>query len=557
VTASLRIALWQINTTPGGFPDNARAIARAAAAAAGAGADLCVLPELALVGYSPRDLLFRRRFVEVAAEHLAALAAEFTDIPILVGSVARRSGPGRPLSNVAALLRDGQVEDLREKVLLPDYDIFDEARYFEPGVGGEPLDINGTAVGVTICEDLWVESQGEDVPRYDLDPAGALKAAGAEVIVNLSASPYHLGKPALREALVARTAQRLGIPVALCNLWGGNDEILFDGSSCAASPSGVLTHRGARFADDLVLVDVGAASEGAAHAPVEEEEELRQALVSGISDYARKCGFREAVLGLSGGVDSALSACLCVDALGAENVQGVALPSPFSSEGSVEDARALAEMLGIRFHVVSIGGAYDELVARSREVVGEGPFGLMEENLQARIRGALLMAVSNQSGALLVTTGNKSELAVGYCTLYGDMCGGLAAISDVYKGDVYRLAKRYAAAGRLPEESVTKPPSAELRPDQRDEDSLPAYELLDRILRLHIDERLGPRSIAERIDDADLETVESVLRLVARAEYKRWQAAPGLRVSSKAFGMGRRVPIAVADLGFLDQDGSN
>ncbi|MEE2713039.1 MAG: NAD+ synthase [Planctomycetota bacterium] len=547
------IALCQINTTPGDIPGNVLRIREAVTAAAALGAQICVLPELSLVGYSPRDLLFREGFIAAADEALTALAADLPDVAVLVGTVRRRTGPGRPFANTAALLEGGAVHRLHDKCLLPDYDVFDEARYFEGGEPGQPTSIRGVRVGVTICEDLWVEAQGAEVPRYAKDPAKLLVDAGAEVIVNLSASPYHVGKPAEREALIARAASRLGVPVLLTNLWGGNDEIVFDGSSCAADPSGTITHRAARFSDDIVLVQVPGSERAAAPAHIEPTEEMRRALVCGIRDYAHKCGFNSAVLGLSGGVDSAVSACLVVEALGEDNVTGLALPSPFSSAGSVEDARALADMLGIPLHLVPIEHAYKELVSRAKGVVGEGPFGVMEENLQARIRGALLMAVSNRMGHLLVTTGNKSELAVGYCTLYGDMCGGLAAISDVFKTDVYRLAKLYQAEGKLPESSITKPPSAELRPDQKDEDSLPPYGLLDRILELHVDDGAGPRTIAERVPEVDEETVRRMLALVARAEYKRQQAAPGIRVSPKAFGIGRRVPIVAATLAYLDE----
>ncbi len=550
----LRIALCQINTVPGDIPGNVRRISEAVSAAAELGAELCVLPELSVVGYSPRDLLFRSRFVAAADAALAALAADLPDVAVLVGTVRGRNGAGRPFANTAALLEGGEVRRLHDKVLLPDYDVFDEARYFEGGAPGEPMPIRGVRVGVTICEDLWVEPQGDEVPRYAKDPARSLVDAGAEVIVNLSASPYHVGKPLEREGLIARTASRLGVPVLLSNLWGGNDEIVFDGASCAADASGTITHRAARFSDDILIVEIPPNGQEAMQPEADATDEMRSALVCGIRDYARKCGFTSAVLGLSGGVDSAVSACLAVEAVGAKNVTGLALPSPFSSAGSIDDARSLAEMLGISFQVVAIESAYNELVARAHDVVGEGPFGVMEENIQARIRGALLMAVSNRTGDLLVTTGNKSELAVGYCTLYGDMCGGLAIISDVYKTDVYRLARLYHSLGRLPEASITKAPSAELRPDQKVEDSLPPYDLLDRILKLHLDEGAGARQIARRLPEADDATLRRVLRLVARAEYKRQQAAPGIRVSPKAFGVGRRVPIVVAPLDFLDDD---
>ena len=548
-----RIALCQIDTLPGDIPGNVDLIVDAATRAAEGSAELCVFPELAVVGYCPRDLLFRERFVEAAEAALEDLARR-CPVPVLVGTVRRNQGAGRPFRNVAVLIADGRVEAVVSKGLLPAYDVFDEARYFEPLTSTSPVTWRGLSLGITICEDIWVERQGQEVPVYGRDPVDELVGAGADVIVNLSASPYHAGRPGARAGLVSRTAARVQRPVLLCNLWGGNDEILFDGASVAANADGTLTHRARTFGDDCLLVDLEAMTSEARVPDATPTDELREALVCGLRDYARKCGFSAAVIGLSGGIDSAVTACLAVEALGKENVRGISLPSEFSSQGSVSDARALADMLGIAFHVAPIAGVYDQLLGGALDVVGEGPFGVMEENLQARARGALLMAVSNRTGALLVTTGNKSELAVGYCTLYGDMCGGLAAISDVYKMDVYALARAFHAEGKLPEASITKPPSAELRPGQKDEDSLPPYDVLDRILRLHVDQNLGARAIVERVPEADVATVERIVHLVARSEYKRRQAAPGLRVSAKAFGVGRRIPIAASALGFLDGD---
>jgi NAD+ synthetase len=547
------VALCQVNTIPGDIPGNGLRIRAAVERATALGADLAVVPEMALVGYSPRDLLFRRRFVEAAEEALHRLAADCRGLAdMLVGTVRRQQGGGRPFANTAALISEGSVVGWADKTLLPGYDVFDEARYFEPALFVEPLPWRGRRLGVTVCEDIWTEFLGPDIPRYTRDPARELMEQGADVLINLSASPYHVGKPALREGLVARTAHRLRIPVLLCNLWGGNEEVLFDGGSIVADAAGRVVARGALFEEDTILVNLEAMGEEQPRNDLSATEEMRRALVCGLRDYAAKCGFSEVVIGLSGGVDSAVTACLAVDALGAGHVRGIAMPSPYSSEGSVRDAEDLARRLGIRFQVAPIAASYETLLGAARGVVGEGPFGVMEENLQARVRGALLMAVSNRTGALLVTTGNKSELAVGYCTLYGDMCGGLAAISDVYKTDVYALGRLDARAGRIPWASIEKPPSAELRPGQRDEDSLPPYEVLDQILVRHVDGQMGVREIMAELPETDRETVERVLALVARSEYKRRQAAPGLRVSSKAFGVGRRIPIVAASLGFLD-----
>ena len=549
---SLRTALCQINTIPGDIPGNRLAMERALKEAQAQSAELVVFPEMALVGYCPRDLLFRERFVEAAEEALLGLADEHRDLDMLVGTVRRNRGPGKPFFNCAAWLSDGRVRAYCDKVHLPDYDVFDEARYFEPGGEVRPLNIRGHLVGVTVCEDIWVEPQDEEAPRYVRDPAKELVSAGADLIINLSASPYHQNKPDFRAGLVSRTARRLNRPTALANLWGGNDEILFDGCSVAADPNGRFIASAPAFGDAVEVVDLCHALEtDVAWKDLSDIEELRQALVMGIQDYAAKTGFQTAVMGLSGGIDSAVCANLVVDALGSKALTGVAMPSPFSSEGSVTDAADLAKSLDISFHIAPIEKTYLEALAMSLGVVGEGPFGVMEENIQARIRGLLLMAISNRTGALLITTGNKSELAVGYCTLYGDMCGGLAAISDVYKQDVYALGRYYESIERLPSSTITKPPSAELRPNQTDQDSLPPYDILDQILKLHVDRNCGARTVLKSVSGTDEATIDRVLRLVAMSEYKRRQAAPGLRVSSKAFGFGRRVPIVANPLGFL------
>jgi NAD+ synthase (glutamine-hydrolysing) len=548
----LRIALAQINTIPGDLPGNAEEIRRAWDRGEAAGADLVVFPELALVGYAPRDLLFRRRFVEDAVRRLQELRSRDGRARALVGTAWPREGPGNRFANAAILIGPEGVEAVFAKELLPPYDVFDEQRYFEPGRGGVAR-VRGVAVGVTICEDLWSGAERRtEVPRYATDPVLERRREGADVIVNLSASPFHHGKAWDREQVVRSAARRAGVPVFLCNLWGGNDEVLFDGGSIAVDAQGLLVARGRRFADDLVIAGLEDPPADSDPPPERDVGALREALIMGIRDYARKCGFRRIVLGLSGGIDSALTACLCRDALGRDAVTGVAMPSHFSSPESLRDSESLARALGIDFSVLPITPIYEVARTQLGLVLADAPFGTMEENLQARIRGLLLMAISNRTGALLVSTGNKSELATGYCTLYGDMCGGLAALSDVYKTDVYALAAHYAQSGEIPESSMSKAPSAELRPDQKDQDTLPPYELLDRILRLHIEEDLGSADILARGVPAPLAEVDRVLTMVYRSEYKRKQAAPGLRVSRKAFGHGRRVPLVASSLAFLD-----
>ena len=547
------MALCQINTVPGDVPGNLGRILHAAREAEALGADLAVFPELCIEGYSPRDLLRRPAFLQAAAEARVELAHQVSGPALLIGTVLPNEGPGRALHNGAVLIEDGKERARFLKTLLPDYDVFDEARYFEPGKPGPVVDIAGCKVGVTICEDIWARVESAEAPRYTQDPVEVLRAAGAEVIVNLSASPYGRDRPAFRERLAQETARRADCAIVLCNLVGGNDEILFDGASTAVNAGGDVIARAPIFERGVVLADLGSECAANRRPQVEEAEELRQALVMGIRDYARKCGFQSVHFGLSGGVDSAVVAALAVDALGASKVRAVAFPSGFSSPESEHDARELSELLGIRFDTIPIESAYHNLVALARQAVGEGPFGVMEENIQARIRGLLLMAISNRTGSLLLSTGNKSEMAVGYCTLYGDMSGGLAVVSDVLKTDVYALARLYRRRGVMPERILTKAPSAELRPDQKDEDTLPPYERLDRILALHVEGRMSHGEILDECPDLDSEEVAGILSLVARNEYKRKQAPPGLRVTTKAFGFGRRIPIVAGNLDFLNQ----
>ncbi|MBX3731189.1 MAG: NAD+ synthase [Verrucomicrobiae bacterium] len=545
----MRLALAQLNTTVGDIAGNEARILEAYRRGVAAGADLVVVPELALTGYPPRDLLLRPAFIRAQQDALARLTRASGSAGLLVGHVGiNPHRPGREFTNAASLLSGGDVVATREKTLLPTYDVFDEDRYFEPATSNLPVAFAGRRLGITICEDLWNDEDFWPERRYRPNPAVALAEAGADLLVNLSASPWHLGKERTRHAMLASLAAKARCPVAYCNLAGGNDELVFDGQSLVCRPDGSLAAQGAAFAEDFLAVDLETA---AAQAPrvLSDEALLRDALVLGTRDYLHKCGFRSAVIGLSGGIDSALVAALAVEALGPAQVRGLALPSQYSSEGSVADARELAANLGIRFDVVPIQPPFAAVREQLQPLFEGRGEDTTEENLQARLRGVTLMAMSNKFGSLLLTTGNKSELAVGYCTLYGDMCGGLAVISDVPKTWVYRLARWMNADARergarppIPEGSLTKPPSAELRPNQTDQDSLPPYEVLDGILEGYVVRSLSVESlIGEGWREPD---VRRVIRLIEGSEYKRRQAAPGLKVTTKAFGVGRRVPIA-------------
>jgi NAD+ synthase/NAD+ synthase (glutamine-hydrolysing) len=543
----VKIALLQINPTVGDLTGNARLIAAAAQAAAGRGADLAVTPELALVGYLPRDLLLSADFVHRSWDELQALARTLASgPPTLVGlPEPNPSDEGRPLFNTAALIRDGRVDRRFRKSLLPTYDVFDEDRYFEPFQGPQILEIAGRRLGISICEDVWNDRDFWKRRRYHHDPIEELAAAGAHAIVNLSASPFTAGKHRLREQMLGSLARRHRVPVVYVNQFGGNDDLVFDGRSCAFDAEGAAIARGLPFAADVVVCDL----EHSSPVPVEPdaliEAEVWHALVLGTRDYARKCGFTRAVLGLSGGVDSALTAAIAVDAIGANNVLGVLMPSPFSSRGSIDDSMELARRLGIQTLTLPIEPAMQAFDETLRGAFAGTPRDVTEENIQARIRGNLLMALSNKRCALLLTTGNKSELAVGYCTLYGDMSGGLAVIADVPKKMVYRVAQWLNQSSNspvIPEAILTKAPSAELRPNQTDQDSLPPYDVLDEILQRHIERHEPADAIVAAGFDAA--TVHRVLRLVRGAEFKRKQAAPGLKVTDRAFGTGWRMPIA-------------
>ena len=539
----MRIALLQIDPTAGALSGNASRIVEGVKAAGEA--DLVVTTELALMGYLPRDLLMNQGFIRRGCQALQQMAKELADCPPLLVGVATEnpSEMGRPLFNSAVLLKGGAVGPAFHKTLLPTYDVFDEDRYFEPAHGPQILELNGWLLGVSICEDVWNDRDFWQRRRYHQDPVELLAASGAQAVLNLSASPFTVGKQLMREKMLSHMAKRHGLPLACVNQVGGNDDLIFDGRSCAFDSQGRMFARLKGFQEDIQVVDIAAGTGTIAGDDFAPEAEIWNALVLGVRDYVRKTRFNKVLLGLSGGVDSALTAAIASDAVGPENVLGVLMPSRYSSAGSIEDSEELAKRLGIRTLTLPIGAivrTYDQTL--SDAFTGYSP-GVTEENIQSRIRGNLLMALSNKFGALLLTTGNKSEMAVGYCTLYGDMNGGLAVIADLPKMMVYRVSRwRNRRSPVIPEAILTKAPSAELRPDQTDQDSLPPYEALDQILELHVELSQSEEEIvAQGFDEA---TVRQVLGMVRNAEFKRKQAAPVLKVTSRAFGTGWRMPIA-------------
>lgn len=545
----MKIALAQINTTVGDFAGNAARIVDFARRAHDGGADMVVFPELALCGYPPRDLVERPDFVARCETELARLAQALPSIPALVGSV-RRSGAkqGKPVSDIAALLRDGRVEVDYAKTLLPFYDVFDESRYFEPGGGPAVFPLSGHRFGLTVCEDIWNDKRFWKKSLYPRDPVEETARAGATALLNIAASPYSAGKIRLREEMLRAIAVKRGIPVIYVNLVGGNDSLVFDGASCVLDPRGQVLARAAVFEEDLVFAEIDAPPGDGRQIEADyppEPEQILSALALGTRDYVRKCGFKSAIAGLSGGIDSSLVASIAARALGAENVYGVSMPGPFSSPGSLSDAEALARNLGIHYRVIPVTPIYESFLAALAPAFEDRPCDAAEENIQARVRGNILMALSNKFGALVLSTGNKSELAAGYCTLYGDMAGGLAVIGDVPKTMVYELARlvNRRGGGPIPEACFLKPPSAELRPNQTDQDTLPPYETLDAILRAYIEENRSPAEIEAALNGKP-DVIRRTLRLVNGAEYKRQQAAPTLKVTGKAFGAGRRFPIA-------------
>ena len=545
----MHIALAQLDGTIGHISGALVAIRAAAVQAAGAGAALLVCPELAAMGgYPPRDLCERRWLIE---EQWAALneLAKVLPLPVIVGCIEPlEPGIGPGMANAVALLDRGEITATYHKRLLPTYDVFDERRYFRVGDGPVVVEVAGLRLGLTICEDIWSEGGGI-IPRYRQDPVQEL-AGRCDAIINCSASPWHLGKEKLRRRVVIRAAKRAKVPVVYVNQVGAHDELLFDGDSGVAFPDGSWSAAGRRWKPGVALVDLAHPEQAMVSGAWEVDDPsaaLHQALITGLRGYCTKTGQSQVVLGLSGGIDSALVAALAADALGADNVTGLLMPGPYSSPGSLSDAAALATALGIRTHTLPISALNAAALSELAPVfTGTAP-GLAEENLQARLRGLLVMAVANKRGAMALTTGNKSEIACGYCTIYGDTNGGLAPIGDLYKTQVWELSRwinRRAGSPRIPEASITKPPSAELRPDQTDQDSLPPYPVLDRILHLFLEEGLSPAEIISRGEDAA--TVALIVRLVETTEWKRRQMAPVLRVSAKAFGVGRRMPIARA-----------
>ena len=537
----MRIGFAQINPTVGDLQGNFEKIVKAYDLLANAGADIVIAPELAVPGYPPQDLLFKSRFVPENLAVLERLQKRLSKSALLVGFVDRNEGRGKPFHNAAALLQADQPMQKTHKSLLPTYDVFDEDRYFQPATQVAPLNFHGRCIGVTICEDIWTERY---LPRplYDVDPLRELITQDAEIILNVSASPFSLRKPAVRREMISGLAGTYQRPIFYCNSVGGNDQLVFDGNSIAVNARGELIMQLPAFEEASVVVD----TESATGTSVPSENitaELYGALRLGLRDYLAKCGFKSAVLGLSGGIDSAVVAAIAADALGPGNVTGVSMPSQFSSRGSVLDALALAKNLGIQCLQIPIADTFTVFKAQFKEVFAGRNEDATEENMQARLRGMTLMALSNKFGHLVLSTGNKSELAVGYCTIYGDMAGGLAVISDVPKTMIYELA-RFINEKReiIPLSTIEKPPSAELRPNQKDQDTLPPYEVLDAILRLYVEENLSAAEIvAQGFDEA---TVRWVQRRVDLNEYKRAQAAPGLKVTSRAFGVGRRMPIA-------------
>lgn len=541
----MKIALGQINTTVGDFTGNSAKIVDYARRARDAGAALILFPELAICGYPPRDLVEKPAFVARNWEMAERIARDTAGIGVVTGLVTpARADTGKSVMNSAALLRDGKVAFVQSKRLLPTYDVFDESRNFAPAEKQQLFSFCSRQVALTICEDAWNDKHFWNRRLYGADPVEDLMSAGGSFLFNISASPFFVGKQQLRRNMLQTIARNYNVPVIMVNQVGGNDSLIFDGSSFAVAPDGRIAAQAYSFEEDIVFFDCESL-EGDLHEATEGvEASAYDALVLGTRDYVHKCGFRRVIVGLSGGIDSALTATIAADALGPENVIGVSMPGPYSSRGSIDDARSLATNLGTRFELIRITETFDSYRKALKPVFAGREEDVTEENLQARIRGNILMALSNKLGALVLSTGNKSELGVGYCTLYGDMVGGLAVISDVPKTMVYRLSQHVNSRRPvIPKNTLEKPPSAELRPDQKDLDTLPPYEVLDTILEDYVEDYKTAEQISHD-RGYDFNLVKNIIRMVERSEYKRQQAAPGLKISEKAFGVGRRFPIA-------------
>jgi NAD+ synthase (glutamine-hydrolysing) len=540
----MKIALAQINPTVGDLKANSVTISEYIQQGANQGADLVIFPELSLTGYPPKDLLLKPQFIDDNLAALHDIARCCTECAALVGYACRHEGAtGRQLHNTVGLLTEGKVSATYYKQLLPTYDVFDESRYFQPARSQQVVDFKGIRIGLTICEDIWQKSGRNGRPLYEVKPLADLTAAKVDLVVNVSASPFVLGKHAFRCELFGEQCKRYQLPMIYVNQVGGNDELIFDGCSCAFDNKGNLIGQAKDFIEDLLVIDLDQPHQTRREPVRQDVVSIEAALVLGLADYVRKCRFQSVVLGLSGGIDSAVTAALAVNALGSDAVWGVAMPSRYSSEHSLTDARQLAKNLGMHYLEIPIEPAHKALESIMAAAFAGGESDITEENMQARVRGNILMALSNKFGHLVLSTGNKSELSVGYCTLYGDMVGGLAVISDVPKTMVYELA-RYINRDKewIPDSSITKPPSAELKPDQIDQDSLPPYDILDNILQRYVEQEQSAAQIVEA--GYEPAVVKKIIHLVDHNEYKRKQAAPGLKVTSRAFGSGRRIPIA-------------
>jgi NAD+ synthase (glutamine-hydrolysing) len=541
----MKIALCQINTIIGNFKSNIQKIAAIQKQLRAQSYDLIVFPELVLTGYPPRDLLERPSFIDQAQQALMAIARSSEGLATLLGTILPNPGSGNSLYNAAVIVKNGAILYVQKKSLLPNYDVFDEARYFEPAsIVEKPFEYLGHKIGITICEDIWNHTDFFKPPKYHLNPIQPLMTSHVDMLINLSASPFHMAKLPIRQNILKITAQKVNAPVFYCNLVGGNDELIFDGCSMITNAQGEILQLAKDFQEGFLPYDTHTPAHKNIHPTSKTEtESIFKALVLGIRDYTQKCGFTKALIGLSGGIDSSLVACLAVEALGPANVLGITLPSPFSSKGSILDSQQLSQALNIEFKVIPITPLYKKFLSIFSPHFSNSKPDITEENLQARIRGTILMSFSNKFNYLLLTTGNKSELSVGYCTLYGDMCGGLAVIADIPKTMVYQLAT-YANRNQafIPTAVFTKPPSAELKLNQTDQDSLPPYELLDRVLKAYVEDNQTLSQI-QNLNSTSI-SIPSILDKLDHAEYKRHQLPPGLKVTPKSFGIGRRFPIA-------------